>query len=56
MGKGRGEGWRWKKSIQETVLSMAAALNARKIARSKQFKNQTRQQSTYVDPYKMTFK
>ncbi|GMR32315.1 hypothetical protein PMAYCL1PPCAC_02510, partial [Pristionchus mayeri] len=41
---------------EETVLSMAAALNARKIARSKQFKNQSRQQSTYVDPYKMTFK
>ncbi|GMS91969.1 hypothetical protein PENTCL1PPCAC_14144, partial [Pristionchus entomophagus] len=41
---------------EETVLSLAAALNARKIARSKQFKNQSRQQSTYVDPYTITYK
>ena len=41
---------------QDNVLAMAAALNARKIARSKQFKNQKRQKSTHVDPYSSTYK
>ena len=41
---------------EDNVLAMAAALNARKIARSKQFKNQKRQKSTHVDPYSSTYK
>lgn len=41
---------------RETVISVAAALNARKLARAKKFVNQHRQKTTIVEPYRETYK
>lgn len=44
-----------REALQDEVLAIAAALQARKIARSNQYKNQTRQQTTLYDPYTLTY-
>ncbi|EYC05257.1 hypothetical protein Y032_0083g1666 [Ancylostoma ceylanicum] len=41
---------------EETLMAVAAALNARKLARASDFKNHTRHTTTRVAPYKMNFK
>ncbi|CAJ0583766.1 unnamed protein product, partial [Mesorhabditis spiculigera] len=41
---------------QDTVIGFAVALHARKIARAKIFTNQTRQRSTHIDPYTVSYR
>ncbi|CAJ0935671.1 unnamed protein product, partial [Mesorhabditis belari] len=41
---------------KDLVIAIASALHTRKIARAKQFTNQTRQRSTHVDPYSSKYK
>ncbi|CAI4228728.1 unnamed protein product [Auanema sp. JU1783] len=43
-------------SEQRSVIALASALNARKLARAKKFLNQTRQKTTTTEPYKLSYK